>query len=117
VRSSLGSGRNHLAPDIPVTELPVVSVISVAAIRRPTICAAPGMHAGNAHTGQSRFKHAADRLLTKEKIRLVLRIAAREKHELLVLGALGCGAFRNPPADFAMRWSEVLDEEEFKGGW
>ncbi|KAI0394553.1 hypothetical protein F5Y17DRAFT_427156 [Xylariaceae sp. FL0594] len=117
VRSSIGSGHKHLTPDVPVAELPVVSVISVAAIRRPAVCVEPGN--GDAHAGNSQalFKHAADRLLTKEKMRLVLRIAAREKHELLVLGALGCGAFRNPPEDVAQCWSEVLDEEEFRGGW
>jgi uncharacterized protein (TIGR02452 family) len=35
----------------------------------------------------------------------------------LVLGALGCGAFRNPPEEVAICWLEVLQEEEFGGGW
>lgn len=66
------------------------------------------------------FRHAADRDLTKAKMRLALRAAARAgsgSHELLVLGALGCGAFRNPPGEVARCWLEVLDgEAEFAGG-
>ncbi|KAI1121193.1 hypothetical protein F5Y10DRAFT_106050 [Nemania abortiva] len=113
VRSSMSSGHRLLVPGMPATQLPVVSAISVAAIRRPALCTVPGPQ----HHRRSTFKYPADRQLTKEKMRLTLRIAAREKHELLVLGALGCGAFRNPPEEVAKCWSEVLDEIEFRGGW
>ncbi len=111
VRSSMSSGHRLLVPQMPVTQLPVVSIISVAAIRRPALRTAPGT------PEQTTFKYPADRELTKTKMRLTLRIAAREKHELLVLGALGCGAFRNPPEEVAQCWFEVLDEAEFRGGW
>jgi uncharacterized protein (TIGR02452 family) len=36
---------------------------------------------------------------------------------MLVLGAIGCGAFRNPPQEVADCWLEVLSEAEFAGGW
>ncbi|KAI0802278.1 hypothetical protein GGR55DRAFT_452675 [Xylaria sp. FL0064] len=123
VRSSMGAGHRLLVPQTPVAQLPVVSIISVAAIRRPavrTAPATPGPDSHNPHDSrqlQTRFKYPADRQLTKDKMRLTLRIAAREKHELLVLGALGCGAFRNPPREIAECWAEVLDEVEFRGGW
>jgi hypothetical protein len=113
MRSSLGSRHHPPTPDIPVTELAGVSVISIAAIRRPSVCVAPGIPTRNARTGQYQFKHAADRRHTKVKKRLVLRIAARERHELLMLGDFSCGAIRNPPEDVAT----VLDEEEPIGGW
>ncbi|KAI0965952.1 hypothetical protein F4678DRAFT_307882 [Xylaria arbuscula] len=115
IRSSMGSGHRLLAPQTPVSQLPVVSVISVAAIRRPalrTVAVTPGHN--EAHRKPA-FKFPADRQLTKEKMRLTLRIAARGKHELLVLGAMGCGAFRNPPEEIAQCWSEVLGELEFQG--
>ncbi|KAI1748483.1 hypothetical protein F4782DRAFT_353885 [Xylaria castorea] len=113
VRSSMSAGHKLLVPQTPAMQLPVVSVISVAAIRRPTIHKI--FENGQYH--QSIFKYPADRDLTKNKMRLVLRLAAGQKHELLVLGAMGCGAFRNPPEEIAQCWSEVLGEVEFRGGW
>ncbi|KAI0537052.1 hypothetical protein GGR58DRAFT_502654 [Xylaria digitata] len=117
VRSSMSDGHRFLVPQMPITQLPIVSIISVAAIRRPALRTAPGTSEYNSHRLQTTFKYPADRQLTKKKMRLALRIAAHEKHELLVLGALGCGAFRNPPEEVARCWSEVLDEIEFRGGW
>lgn len=38
-------------------------------------------------------------------------------HTKLVLGALGCGVFANPPGDVARCFLEVLRETEFQGGW
>lgn len=67
--------------------------------------------------GAKMFKYASDRELTKKKMRLTLRISAIEGHDSVVLGAIGCGAFHNPPGEVARCWREVLDEEEFRGGW
>ncbi|KAH6648461.1 hypothetical protein BKA67DRAFT_538496 [Truncatella angustata] len=106
VRSSMAEGHELLVPGVPAAGLPVVSVISVAGIRHPMIS-----------TDKQAFAVKKDRNLTKDKMRLVLRIAAHERHEMLVLGAIGCGAFRNPPRDVAKCWLEVLQEDEFKGGW
>jgi uncharacterized protein (TIGR02452 family) len=44
-------------------------------------------------------------------------VAARQGHTKLVLGALGCGVFANPPGDVAQCFLEVLREDEFQGGW
>ena len=57
----------------------------------------------------------ADKPVLKEKIRTILRIGALKKHDSLVLGALGCGAFCTPPAQMARLFHEVLDEQEFQG--
>jgi len=50
---------------------------------------------------------------TKEKIRTILRIAGKYKHDCLVLGAFGCGAFANPPNHIAELFKEVFLEKEF----
>ena len=50
---------------------------------------------------------------TKEKIRTILRIAGKYKHDSLVLGAFGCGAFANPPNHMAELFKEIFLEEEF----
>ncbi|TPX16581.1 uncharacterized protein E0L32_003875 [Thyridium curvatum] len=63
------------------------------------------------------FERVSDRESTKARMRMTLRMAARRGHRLLVLGALGCGAFKNPVEDVAECWLEVLREPEFRGGW
>ena len=52
--------------------------------------------------------------VTKNKIRTILRIGLQHDHDSLVLGALGCGAFRNPPRHIAKLFHEVIEEQEFK---
>jgi uncharacterized protein (TIGR02452 family) len=50
----------------------------------------------------------------KNKMRTIFRIGLRKEHDSLVLGAWGCGAFRNPPSHIARLFHEVLEENEFK---
>eukprot|EP00965_Chrysotila_dentata_P083162 2742961-Pleurochrysis_carterae.AAC.3 len=50
-----------------------------------------------------------------QRIRTVLCAAVQEKHTYLVLGAFGCGAFRNPPEHVAKLFARVLQSREFKG--
>lgn len=57
------------------------------------------------------FKRDSERNAAKDKMRLVLRMAAYNRHRRLVLGALGCGAYANPPEDVAHRWLEVPREK------
>lgn len=89
--------------------LPVVSVVSVAAIRDPEIVRGQG--------GVEGYKYKEDEELMKKKMRGVLRVAGREGHKRLVLGALGCGAFGNPRGEVVRLWKEVLGETEFSGWW
>ena len=56
-----------------------------------------------------------DREDTRERIRTVLRVAAAEGRKNLVLSALGCGAFKNPPRAVAVLFRDVLREREFGG--
>jgi len=78
-----------------------LSFISVAGINRPTLKDAT---------------HLADGMIegTKNKMRTILRIGLRHGHDSLVLGALGCGAFCNPPSHIARLFHEVFGEPEFK---
>ncbi len=79
-----------------------MSFIAVPGINRPELTA-DGM--------------IADHLVepAKNKIRTILRIGLGNGHDALVLGALGCGAFRNPPRHVAKLFHEVIEENEFKG--
>jgi len=51
----------------------------------------------------------------EKRMRLILRVAALHKHEILVLGAFGCGVFRNDPKQIAGMWAKLLMNREFKG--
>ena len=52
--------------------------------------------------------------ITMNKIRAILRMGLRHGHDSLVLGAFGCGAFRNPPEEVSELFRAVLDEDEFR---
>lgn len=79
-----------------------MSFISVAGVNRPAL-GANGM--------------IADYLIetVKNKMRTIFRIGLDNGHDSLVLGALGCGAFRNPPHHVARLFHEVMEEKEFSG--
>lgn len=89
-----------LAPD----EVFFVTVISVAAVRNPKI-------------QNDRFENHSDRQLTLTKIRETLRAAYHAGCRQLVLGALGCGAFHNPPEAVAELFRQVLLDPEFSGAF
>ena len=51
----------------------------------------------------------------REKIKSLLSVEVTEGKKNLVLSALGCGAFRNPPQAVAHLFKEVLQDGEFRG--
>lgn len=72
--------------------------------------------AGINHPDLKDAMHLADSMIegTKNKMRTILRIGLHHRHDSLVLGALGCGAFCNPPSHIAQLFHEVFEEPEFK---
>lgn len=46
----------------------------------------------------------------RRRMRLALGIFAEQKAKHLVLGAYGCGVFRNDPGEVAVWWRELLEE-------
>ncbi len=122
-RASMSDGHKLMIPETPTSNLPVVSALSVAGIRQPDVKPL-GQDAGPVASGSAKapkgpfvFADPAARGLTKDKMRLCLRMAGAKGHTMLVLGAIGCGAFRNPPGEVVKCWQEVLTEAEFAGGW
>lgn len=80
-----------------------VNFIAVAGLNHPTL---------KNENGETRI---ADHLVhcLRNKIRTIFRIALDNGQTNLVLGALGCGAFANPPKHVAEIFKEILAEPEF----
>ncbi|KAL3476364.1 hypothetical protein BJX99DRAFT_246890 [Aspergillus californicus] len=98
---------NHRLMDLQrPQQLPVVSVVTMAGIRDPEL---------DLRTDPPTYADPDDREITKEKMRVILRVAVHNRHRSVVLGALGCGAFMNPNTEVANCWVEVLQEQEFRG--
>lgn len=113
LRDSMSSGHawitnvRSLSPATVRQRLPWYSALTVAAIHKPLT----RYERISWWRRQTRvFARNADRQLTKDKMRLALHMAAVNGHDMLVLGAFGCGVYENPPWDVAQCWLEVLRE-------
>lgn len=49
----------------------------------------------------------------KDRMRLCLAVFAQQKKRFLILGAYGCGVFRNDAGDVALWWKELLENEGY----
>jgi len=78
-----------------------IPVISVAALSGPRI-------------GEDGMMLPLETGMTLDKIRTIFRIGMANFHDSLVLSALGCGAFSNPPAHIAKLFHQVILEDEFR---
>ncbi|KAH0607419.1 uncharacterized protein H6S33_002453 [Morchella sextelata] len=87
--------RDEENKDLAKKERFYVDVISCAALRFP-------------ETEGGRYENVADREQMWEKMRLVMRAAARGGVGNVVLGAWGCGAYGNPVEEVAEGWKKVL---------
>ena len=79
--------------------------IAVAGLNRPPLVLEDGEERLTPEMAQA----------TLNKIRTILGIAADNHVTQLVLGALGCGAFRNPPRHVAQLFRQALEEPAFRG--
>lgn len=80
-------------------------------------CAAPNLreHPGNSmnpNAGDKPANISEDDLedLLESRIRRIFAMAASERNDVLILGAFGCGAFRNPPKLVAKVFHKVMDD-------
>ncbi|KAJ5730760.1 uncharacterized protein N7483_005268 [Penicillium malachiteum] len=88
----------------PHDDIFIVGVVSLAALRNPRLS-----------KDKQQFANLGDIRVTKDKMRQVLRVLAQNNVTHCVLGALGCGAFHNPPREVARISGEVLSESEWRG--
>lgn len=81
-----------------------IAVISVAALSGPRI-------------GADGLMLPEETGITLDKMRTILRIGMANFHDSLVLSAMGCGAFANPPTHIAKLFHQVIEEDEFKNAF
>jgi uncharacterized protein (TIGR02452 family) len=91
----IGDPNGELAPG----ERYFVDVVSAGMLRFPEL---------EGEDDEVKRLSARDREVVEQKMRAVLRIAAKKKVKKLVLGAWGCGAYGNPVPDIARAWAKVL---------
>jgi len=80
-------------------------------------CAAPNLrerpsNAMNPNAGATAAKISATELekLLTSRVRRIFEVAVANGNEVLILGAFGCGAFRNPPEIVAHVFYNVMQE-------
>ena len=56
----------------------------------------------------SYFVHDEDRKNTEKRIKLICKISARLKIDVLILGAWGCGVFCNPVYELCVLWKKYI---------
>lgn len=75
---------------------PTVAMLSCPAVRRPELI------------NYGRHLSEPDAFLTTQKIELMLAVAATHGYNVLLLGAMGCGTYKNPPSHVARLFASVL---------
>jgi uncharacterized protein (TIGR02452 family) len=83
-----------------------LSMIACSALKRPELI----------QTSQGLDYSEQDQKIMIHKIRLILTVAALHGHDALVLGALGCGAYRNPTQRVAELFHKEINEN-FSGSF
>lgn len=93
---------DHSCVDLPEDKREIVAVLTVAAPRLPEVL-------------NDRLLNSSDIHDLREKIKLAYRMAGHDGKQVLVLGAIGCGAYGCPPRHVAEEMKEILFDEEFVG--
>jgi uncharacterized protein (TIGR02452 family) len=74
--------------------------IAVAAIRRPPL---------EYEDSEASYMEAEDQQMMQDKIDAIFRYGIYQNRDSLLLGALGCGAFRNPPKVVKEMFQDAID--------
>jgi uncharacterized protein (TIGR02452 family) len=82
----------------------------------PSVLTMPAPNAGE-HLRKSPGDRRSIRDALARRIAMVLAVARAHEHRALVLGAWGCGVFRNDPTEVAELFAAALDAPVFKGAF
>jgi uncharacterized protein (TIGR02452 family) len=93
-----------------------VDVISCAALRMPEVVVKVMDWKDGEVVKEKAYENDGQREAMTMKVRLILQIAMQKGITHLVLGALGCGAYGNPPVEVARIFKKVLCGDRKKKG-
>ena len=107
---------DHLvySPDVPFFRDDALALLEQPFLL--SILTSPAPNAGAAHAQDPAVGPALHAALER-RARQLLAVAAAEGHRTLVLGAWGCGAFRNDPDAVAPVFARLLAEEPLRGAF
>lgn len=82
-----------------------------------SIVTSPAVNAGAVRKNEPDNQHLIQATM-EQRIRSVLAVGRQHGHDSIVLGAWGCGVFRNDPSDIAHWFAEaLLSDQRFKGAY
>jgi uncharacterized protein (TIGR02452 family) len=81
-----------------------------------SVITAPAPNAGKALKRDPEAGQAIEERL-RDRAGMILGVARDQGHRTVVLGAWGCGVFKNPPALVADAFAEWLENDEFAGAF
>jgi uncharacterized protein (TIGR02452 family) len=81
---------------LPSSQFCSFGMVTVAALRKPRL------------DSEGYYRFQDDRELMAAKVDAIFRVALMHGHDSLVLGALGCGVFRNPPKEVAAMFQQCI---------
>ncbi|WP_127538547.1 TIGR02452 family protein [Paenibacillus illinoisensis] len=111
LRTCLYSDYMIYSPDVPVIRDDEDRLL--AQYYTTAFISAPAVNAGVVKEREQADDQQIESVM-KERIRYILDVAAMNGHRTLVLGAYGCGVFRNDPVDVARYFHDVLVQENFR---
>ena len=83
----------------------------LAAPVKASVLTLPAVNMGQVHLKDEDVTQA--KAVMKARMRLSLAIFASQQEPHLILGAYGCGVFRNDPVEVAEWWRELLEDEGY----
>lgn len=107
---------DHLiySPDVPFFRDETLALLATPFL--VSIITAPAPNAGE-ELKRNPGARPQIRAALERRADFVLRVAAAEQHRTLVLGAWGCGVFRNDPAEVADAFARCLASPRFEGAF
>ncbi len=108
---------NHLiySPSVPVFRAENSSLLPNP--YTVSIITSPAVNAGAVHQNEPQNAEQIPAVMAT-RIRAVLSVARHQQHDTLVLGAWGCGVFRNKPQHIAQWFADaLLEDDRFKSAF
>lgn len=99
------------SPDVTILKNSKLTLYTTGKLLKMAFVACPGIKCPDTViVNQDKQLRKRDVEKLKNKIRLIIQIAAKYRHDTIIFGALGCGAWKNPTKHVAQIFKEVLKE-------